>query len=177
MDLTPFLELKIAPRAVFDALDERKDLVRFMVPAGDGQWTKVTFGQFAGQIRELGLFCGTVLSAGDRAAIYAPNRVEWASASLAIQAAAGVMVPVYPASTAEQLSYVVSHSDAKLLFVDTPALLGRVFEAASRFRRRKTSRRRSSRSARRGSRAPTSTTQTRRPSRRRCTRSRWPSRA
>ena len=41
------------------------------------------------------------------------------------------MVPVYPASTAEQLSYVVAHSDAKVLFVDTPALLARVFEAWS----------------------------------------------
>jgi long-chain acyl-CoA synthetase len=129
MDITPFLELKIAPRAVFDALDERKDLVRFMVPAGNGEWRKVTFGEFAEQIRELGLFLGTVLKAGDRAAIYAPNRVEWASASLAIQAAAGVMVPVYPASTSEQLSYVVSHSDAKVLFVDTPALVGRTLEA------------------------------------------------
>ncbi|MFO0740023.1 MAG: long-chain fatty acid--CoA ligase [Labilithrix sp.] len=134
MDLTPFLELKIAPRAVFDALDERKDKVRFMVPSKNadgtpGEWQKVTFGQFAEQIRELALFLGTILKAGDRAAIYAPNRVEWASASLAIQAAAGVMVPVYPASTPEQLSYVIEHSDAKVLFVDTPALVTRVLQA------------------------------------------------
>ncbi|MBX3231310.1 MAG: long-chain fatty acid--CoA ligase [Labilithrix sp.] len=100
-----------------------------MVPTGTGEWTKVTFGQFADQIRELALFAGTILKPGDRAAIFAPNRVEWASAALAIQAAAGVMVPVYPASTPEQLSYVVAHSDAKLLFVDTPALLGRVLDA------------------------------------------------
>jgi long-chain acyl-CoA synthetase len=72
-----------------------------------------------------------VTKSGDRSAIYAPNRVEWASAALAIQAAGGVMVPVYPASTAEQLSYVASHSDAKVIFVDTPALLGRVIEAWS----------------------------------------------
>jgi long-chain acyl-CoA synthetase len=129
MDLTPFLELKIAPRAVFDALDERKDQVRFMVPAGNGEWTKVTFAQFAEQIREIGLFLGTILKTGDRAAIYAPNRVEWASAALAIQSAAGVMVPVYPASTPEQLSYVVEHSDAKVLFVDTPALVTRTLQA------------------------------------------------
>lgn len=130
MDVTPYLDLKIAPRAVFDALAERRTRVRFMVPSpGTNDWRAVTWGAFADQIRELALFLTTVTKSGDRAAVYAPNRVEWASAALAIQAAGGVMVPVYPASTADQLGYVASHSDAKVLFVDTPALLGRIFEA------------------------------------------------
>src|SRR6185437_2279431 len=47
----------------------------------------------------------------------------------ATQAAGGVMVPVYAASTPEQAAYVILHSDAKVVFVDTPALLGRLFEA------------------------------------------------
>lgn len=130
MDITPFLDLRIAPRAVFDALPERKSRVRFMVPTGSpGDWRSVTWGAFAAEIRELSLFLSTVLKTGDRAAIYAPNRVEWASAALAIQAAAGVMVPIYPASTPEQVGYVAGHSDARVIFVDTPALLGRLFAA------------------------------------------------
>jgi long-chain acyl-CoA synthetase len=129
MDITPFTDLRIAPCAVFDALDERKTRVRFMVPAGSDDWRGVTWGAFAEQIRELALFLSTVTRGGERSAIYAPNRVEWASAALAIQAAGGVMVPVYPASTADQLGFVVSHSDARVLFVDTATLLGRVFEA------------------------------------------------
>ena len=32
MDITPYLDMKIAPRAVFDSLAERKTRVRFMVP-------------------------------------------------------------------------------------------------------------------------------------------------
>jgi len=128
MDITPFLDLRIAPRAVFDALAERQTRVRFMVPdtAKPGEWRAVTWGAFAAEIRELALFLGTVLKSGDRGAIYAPNRVEWASAALAIQAAGGVMVPIYPASTPDQVGYVASHSDAKVIFVDTPALLGRL---------------------------------------------------
>ncbi|MEQ1678840.1 MAG: hypothetical protein ABL876_19240, partial [Chitinophagaceae bacterium] len=39
------------------------------------------------------------------------------------------MVPVYPANTAAQAAYVVKHSDTKVLFVDTPGLLQRIFEA------------------------------------------------
>ena len=126
MDITPFLDLRIAPRAVFDALADRQSRVRFMVPTAPGEWRAVTWGEFAREIRELALFLGGVIKGGDRGAVYAPNRVEWASAALAIQAASGVIVPIYPASTPEQVGYVASHSDAKVIFVDTPALLGRL---------------------------------------------------
>jgi long-chain acyl-CoA synthetase len=129
MDITPFLDLRIAPRAVFDALADRQSRVRFMVPTAPGEWRAVTWGAFAQEIRELALFLGSVIKGGDRGAVYAPNRVEWASAALAIQAAGGVIVPIYPASTAEQVGFVASHSDAKVIFVDTPALLGRLFTA------------------------------------------------
>jgi long-chain acyl-CoA synthetase len=64
-------------------------------------------------------------------AVFAPNRVEWMSAALGLEAAGGVMVPVYPASTAEQAAYILEHSDAKVVFVDTPALLARLFAASA----------------------------------------------
>lgn len=130
MDITPYLELKPAPRAVFDSLSERQSRVRFMVPTPDGDWRAVTWAAFAKGIEQVALFLSTVeLRAGDRAAVFAPNSVEWITAALGIQAAAGVMVPVYPASTAEQAAYVVSHSDATVVFVDTAPLLARILEA------------------------------------------------
>ncbi|HEY3355565.1 MAG TPA: AMP-binding protein [Polyangia bacterium] len=130
MDPTPYLELKTAPQIVFDALPERATRVRFMLPQPGGDWESVTWGAFAKQIRDLALFlAGAGLKQGDRAAIYAPNRVEWISAALAIEAAGGVMVPVYASNTAAQAAYVVRHSDAKVLFVDTAPLLGRVLSA------------------------------------------------
>ncbi len=128
-DITPYRELKIAPRAVFDALEERRSRPRFMLPTPEGDWTAVTWGAYAEAIRKLACYLAAAgLRPGDRAAIFAPNRVEWIEAALAIQAAGGVMVPVYPACTAEQAAYIVDHSDAKVLFVDTPALLARVLE-------------------------------------------------
>lgn len=128
-DITPYLELKIAPRAVFDALEERRARPRFMLPTPEGDWQAVTWGAYADVIRKLGCYLAAVgLEPGDRAAIFAPNRVEWIEAAMAIQAAGGVMVPVYPACTAEQAAYIVDHSDAKVLFVDTAPLLARVLE-------------------------------------------------
>ncbi|MEM7608907.1 MAG: AMP-binding protein, partial [Myxococcota bacterium] len=128
MDVTPFLPLRPAPAIVFDQLAARADSPRFMVPDGDG-YRPVTWRTFADQIRECALGLQPTLAAGDRACIFAPNSVEWMSAALAIQAAGGVMVPIYGSSTAEQAAYVIDHSDAKVVFVDTDTLLRRVIDA------------------------------------------------
>ena len=133
MDVTPFTsQLQIAPRAVFERLATHGDKPRFMLPTADGGWTPITWNAFADEIRAVALFLiGSEMKMGDRVAIFAPNRIEWASAALGVEAAGCVMVPVYPASTAEQAAYIVNHADARVLFVDTPALLGRVFDAWS----------------------------------------------
>jgi long-chain acyl-CoA synthetase len=130
MDVTPYLALRTAPQVLFDHLDVRRHRARFMLPAKGGGWTPFTWEDFARDVRALGGFLAEGnLGPGDRAVIFAPNRVEWACAALAIQAVQGVMVPVYPASTSEQAAYVISHSDARVIFVDTAPLLARVFEA------------------------------------------------
>jgi long-chain acyl-CoA synthetase len=134
VDITPYLELKIAPRAVFDSLAERRARPRFMIPIGAEGWRAVSWGELADQIRRLALFLRMLgLGTGDRAAVFAPNRVEWLSAALGVQAAGGVLVPIYPASTSEQAAYVVEHSDARVLFVDTLPLLGRVLAQWHRY--------------------------------------------
>ena len=128
MDITPYLDMKIAPRAVFDSLHDRGPRVRFHVPTPDGGTRPVTWAEHADEIRCVALYLDALgLGRGDRVAIFAPNRVEWLSAALGAQAMGGVMVPVYPSSTAEQAAYVVEHSDARVVFVDTPFVLARVF--------------------------------------------------
>ncbi|MEZ4302455.1 MAG: AMP-binding protein, partial [Polyangiaceae bacterium] len=64
----------------------------------------------------------------DRGAIFSTNHVEWVAAALAIQAAGGVMVPVYPASTPDQAGYIARHCEAKVVFVAAP-LLPRILES------------------------------------------------
>ncbi|HWN71043.1 MAG TPA: AMP-dependent synthetase/ligase [Haliangium sp.] len=141
MDVTPFLELRPAPCAIFDRIEQdpaRADAARFYVgaagnaPAGSA-WLAVTWGQFAQQIRSVALYLRHIgFAPGDRAAIFSGNRVSWASAALGIQAAGGVMVPVYPASTADQLAYVLAHSDARVLFVAEAALVERALAVRDR---------------------------------------------
>ena len=133
MNVEKYLEPKIAPRGVFDALLERNDRVRFKVARPLGGWDDVTWGAFADQIRELSLFLRAGgMKAGDTAAVFASNSVAWGAAALAIQAAGGVMVPVYPASTADQAAYVIEHAEARFVFLGA-ALLEKVADRAERY--------------------------------------------
>jgi long-chain acyl-CoA synthetase len=134
VDVRRFAAPRPAPQQVFTFLEERRSRPRFMVPDEGGDWRAVTWAGYAQAIRELALFLEAEgQRAGDRAAILGNNRVEWIEAALGAQAAGGVVVPIYPSSTADQVAYVAAHSDARVLFVDGEALLERVFERWPRY--------------------------------------------
>jgi long-chain acyl-CoA synthetase len=108
--------LQPAPAAVFARLPEWRDRPRFLVPHSEAL-AIVTWGEYADAIRACAAFLAeTCLAPGERAALLAANSVEWAVAALAIQAAGGVLVPIVPSSTVEQIAHVVEHSDARVLF-------------------------------------------------------------
>jgi len=126
MDVTPFLELRPAPCAVLDRLATHADRPRFYVRNPDKSWRAVTWGDFARQLRTAARWLiDAGVAPGDRVAVYASNSVGWAAAALGIQAAGAVLVPIYPASTADQAAYVVGHSGARFVFADD-ACRGRV---------------------------------------------------
>ena len=106
-----------APAAVLGRLPDWRDRPRFLLPRGD-ELTAVTWGEYGDAIRACAAFLAeTCLAPGERAAVLAANSVEWAVAAMAIQAVGGVLVPIVPSSTAEQIAYVLDHSDARVLFV------------------------------------------------------------
>jgi len=117
MDVTPLLTIQPAPRAVFDRLATHRHRARFQVRDG-GAWQPVTWGQFALQIRGVARWLvERELEPGERVAIFAPNSVAWASAALGAQTAGAVFVPIYPASTVEQVAYILEHAEIRYVFV------------------------------------------------------------
>src|SRR5207245_1428579 len=62
-------------------------------------------------------------------AIYAPNSVAWASAALGAQTAGAVFVPIYPASTPEQVAYILEHAEIRYVFVGGAELVARLEKA------------------------------------------------
>lgn len=122
-----------APQMLFDRVAELGTRPRFMLRDGD-DWRAVTWAAFGDEVARAAAFlAGDVLSRGDRAVIFAHNRIEWIAAALAIQCAGGVMVPVYPASTDEQAAYVVEHSGARVVFVAGEDQWQRVLTQWSRY--------------------------------------------
>jgi len=131
MDITPLLELRPAPYAVFDRLPTHRHRVRFHVRHHDA-WHPVTWGQFAMQIRGVARWLVEHdIEPGDRVAIYAPNSVAWASAALGAQTAGAMFVPIYPASTPEQLAYIVNHAEIRVLFVSGKEQVARLERAGA----------------------------------------------
>lgn len=130
MDVEALLEIKPAPATLLDRAASRGAQPRYMLPTDEGGWKPVTWAEHAEAVREVAAaLIERGLSSTQRVAVFSGNSPEWIEAALGSQAAGLVVVPIYPASTAEQASYVLEHSDARALFVGGEALVRRTLQA------------------------------------------------
>lgn len=67
--------------------------------------------------------------AGDRVAILSNTRPEWLIADLANLCSGVVTVPIYQSNTADDVAYLLEHSESKLVFAEDEAMIKKV-EAA-----------------------------------------------
>ncbi|WP_040782165.1 AMP-dependent synthetase/ligase [Nocardia pneumoniae] len=105
---------------VFRHAEQTPNTVLFNVPNGRGGWQDVTAAEFATTVT--GVAKGLIASGldfGDRVAIMAPTRYEWAVLDFAIWAAGGCTVAIYDSSAAEQAKWILQDSTTKLLIVDS----------------------------------------------------------
>ncbi len=124
-------EVAPGPIALFEIARREPDRVRFQVRTPSG-WDPITWRRHAAAIESAASFLlDAGLAPNDRCAIFSPNRIEWLEAAFAIQAARGLLVPIYPSSTAEQARYVIEHAEVRFLFVDGVTQIERALEAAA----------------------------------------------
>jgi long-chain acyl-CoA synthetase len=90
--------------------------------AKSDKWWSVTAYQLNEQVRASakGLVAAGI-QPGDRVGIMSRTRYEWTILDFAIWTAGAVVVPIYETSSAEQVQWILSDSDAVALFVETPA--------------------------------------------------------
>ena len=84
----------------------------------DGHWYHYSWQSLGEQVERLArglLLCGCAEQ--EKIGILAPNMPEWTLADLAILAIRGVVVPLYPTNTLEQMRYVLDDAGVRLLFV------------------------------------------------------------
>ncbi len=85
-----------------------------------GGWTPVTWRDFAAEVRRMaaGLIAAGI-QPGDRVALMSRTRFEWTLLDYAILAAGGVIVPIYPTSSLEQVEWILGDSGATAAIVET----------------------------------------------------------
>jgi len=105
---------------VFIHAEQVPDQVGFSRPV-DGHWIPVTYRELAEEVTRLaaGLIASGI-QPGDRVALCSHVRYEWMLCDFAIWAAAGVTVPIYETSSAEQVDWILTDSGAVAAFVETP---------------------------------------------------------
>jgi long-chain acyl-CoA synthetase len=83
-----------------------------------GIWQEISWKEYLDRVR---LFClGLVemgMVRGDHASILAENCPQWIVADLAIQSLGGVSVGIYPTNSAEQVRYIIDHSESSFVVV------------------------------------------------------------
>ncbi|MCL6516255.1 long-chain fatty acid--CoA ligase [Alicyclobacillus sp.] len=95
----------------------------------DGRWQVMTYGtvwehiqDFAAGIRKCGV------RRGDRVALLATNRPEWAIADYALLALGAVVVPVYPTLPRDQVLYILENAEVSHIILEDAAQYQKVMD-------------------------------------------------
>src|SRR5437868_5967842 len=98
----------------------------FFVRRG-GEWRAVSWAQFGEDVRD---FASALLASGLRrgaaVCVLMGNVPEWPVCDIGAISAGGVGCGLYTTSSAEQCRYIIEHSDAEVVVVDTAAQLEKI---------------------------------------------------
>jgi long-chain acyl-CoA synthetase len=94
-----------------------------------GIWNRISWQEYGERVKEAaaGLLAAG-LEPGDRVAILGDNRPEWLICHMAAMTAGCVTCGVYATSAPEQIAYVVSHSESRLLFVENEEQVDKILQ-------------------------------------------------
>jgi long-chain acyl-CoA synthetase len=93
----------------------------------DGSWQGLSWNETAERARRVA--CGLIaagLKPGEHVALISENRVEWLYCDLAILAAGGVTVPIYPSITARVAGYIAEDSKTRLAIASSEELAAKL---------------------------------------------------
>lgn len=92
---------------------------RFLTqPMGGGECQYWTFSETLEESKKMAAYLSSLnLPAGSSIALCSKNCAWWIIADLAIQMSGHVTIPIYPTLTADTVSYILEHSESKLVFI------------------------------------------------------------
>ena len=97
-----------------------------------GIWQPLTWAEYYARARRFGQGLYALgLRRGGHVAILSENRIEWVIAQLGAGLVRAVTVGVYPTSPANEVSYVLAHSDAEIVVCEDQEQTDKVLECAA----------------------------------------------
>ena len=116
-------------RLLFDAVAQYGRHPAAFRYKADGVWRSVTHREAEDRVRAISLGLHELgINAGDRVAILAETRLEWALADYACLCARVADVPIYPSLPANQVEYILRDSGAAAVFCSTGAQVDKIRE-------------------------------------------------
>ncbi|MBV8066823.1 MAG: long-chain fatty acid--CoA ligase [Candidatus Eremiobacteraeota bacterium] len=98
----------------------------------DGRWTPTSSRRLVERVEDVACAIRDAgLVAGDRVALIAHNSVDWIVCDFATFFAGCVVVPIYPTQALDLVAYIIEHSGARLIFVDSSATAARLAETGA----------------------------------------------
>ena len=93
----------------------------------NGAWHWITYGEFKLEVDALRAGLATLgIGPGDRVALIAGNRVEWAAAAYATFGLGATFVPMYEAQPAEDWVYILNDCEAKIVLGSSDEVFGKI---------------------------------------------------
>ena len=103
---------------ILDHEEKLRDVVYMTQPVGNNQVVDYTWGQVVDESRRVAAYLkGRGYPPGARIAILSKNCAHFIMAEVAIWMAGYTTVAIFPTETADTINYVLTHSEASLLFV------------------------------------------------------------
>jgi long-chain acyl-CoA synthetase len=101
-------------------------------------WRGISWGRFGLEAHEFGCaLLASGLSRGASVCILMGNVPEWPVADIGAISAGAISVGLYPTSSAEQCRYIINHSDAEFVLVDSAAQLEKILSVRDRLKQLK----------------------------------------
>jgi long-chain acyl-CoA synthetase len=109
-----------------DRVEQYRGRDVFFVRQGE-QWKGISWARFDAEAHEFAsALIASGLGKGGSVAILMGNVPQWPMSDLGTIIAGGVSVGLYPTSSAEQCRYILNHSDAEFVLVDTSLQLEKI---------------------------------------------------
>ncbi|MGH9245435.1 MAG: AMP-dependent synthetase/ligase [Acidimicrobiales bacterium] len=98
-----------------------------------GVWQETTWAGFLDHVRAVTLALDELgIGPGDRVGIIADNEPAWLFADLGIQATGAMSVAAYPTQVADEVAYIMSHSEVKVIFCGDQEQVDKILETRDR---------------------------------------------